>query len=137
MPPWLASDDGYLGPVTRLVGDVNAHVPVISLAPLWENGSRYGNPVAAVPSLHAAYTLLISLFLFRRLEGRLRHLLWLYPAAMAFALVYSGEHYVADILLGWVYTVAVYAAVERGFDALAARRAAGAEEQEEALGVAA
>ena len=122
-PPWLAFADGRLGPVARLVGDVNAHVPVVSLAPLWESGSRYGNAVAAVPSLHAAYTLLISLFLVRRLPGRLRHLLWLYPLAMAFALVYSGEHYAADILLGWLYTVAVYVAVEKAFAAVAARRA--------------
>jgi hypothetical protein len=134
-PPWLASEDGALGPVTRLVGDVNAHVPVVSLAPLWESGSRYGNPVAAVPSLHGAYTLLISLFLFRRLRGRLRHLLWLYPLAMAFALVYSGEHYLCDILLGWLYTVAVYAAVERAAAAIAARRAR-APQDDEALGLA-
>ena len=61
------------------------------------------------------------------LRDRLRHLLWLYPAAMALALVYSGEHYVCEIVLGWIYTVAVYVAVERGFAALAARRAARAE----------
>jgi membrane-associated phospholipid phosphatase len=61
--------------------------------------------VAAVPSLHAAYTLLITLFLWRA-AGRMRPLLALYPLAMAFALVYAAEHYVVDILLGWVYTVA-------------------------------
>jgi membrane-associated phospholipid phosphatase len=30
---------------------------------------------------------------------------------MAFTLVYSGEHYVSDILLGWLYAAAVIAAV--------------------------
>jgi len=30
---------------------------------------------------------------------------------MAFLLVYSGEHYVSDILLGWLYAAAVIAAV--------------------------
>ena len=122
-PPWLAGQTGDLAPVSRIVGDVNPHVPVVALASLWESGSRYGNAVAAVPSLHAAYTLLLSLFLVRRLRGPWRHLLWLYPAAMALALVYAGEHYVCDILLGWLYTVAVYAAVEKGAAALAARRA--------------
>ncbi|NBS00421.1 MAG: phosphatase PAP2 family protein [Actinobacteria bacterium] len=29
------------------------------------------------------------------------------PASMAFALVYFGEHYVTDILLGWLYVGAV------------------------------
>lgn len=122
-PPWLAGEDGRLPWVVRIVGDVNGHVPVVTLASLWETGSRYGNAVAAVPSLHAAYTLLISLFLVRRMRSRWRHLLWLYPVAMAFALVYSGEHYVSDIVLGWIYCVAVYAAVEKGFALLEARRA--------------
>ena len=39
---------------------------------------------------------------------------------MAFALVYSAEHYVFDILLGW----AVTALVTFGFSRLARRRAA-------------
>jgi hypothetical protein len=123
-PPWLAGRNGLLPPVARIIFDVGSREHVVVLAGLWETGTRYANAVAAVPSLHAAYTLLISLFLFRRLHGRTRHLLWLYPLAMAFALVYSGEHYVCDIVLGWVYCVAVVIGVDRGFDALAARRAA-------------
>jgi hypothetical protein len=31
---------------------------------------------------------------------------------MAFALVYTGEHYFVDVLAGWIYCIAVYAAVE-------------------------
>jgi len=124
-PPWLAAQRGHLPPVARVIGDINQHAPVFTLSSLWEKGSQYANDVAAVPSLHAAYTLLISLFLFRLIgRGRLRHLLWLYPAAMALALVYSGEHYVCEIVLGWIYCVAVYAAVEWGIAALAARRRA-------------
>jgi hypothetical protein len=34
---------------------------------------------------------------------------------MAFALVYTGEHYVGDVVLGWAYCAAVYLALERGF----------------------
>jgi len=37
-----------------------------------------------------------------------RWLLPLYPLAMAFSLVYTGEHYVFDILLGWVYAATIY-----------------------------
>jgi len=111
-PPWLAAQKGHLPPVHRLVGDIGGSVPVITLQSLWETGSRYANAVAAVPSLHAAYTLLIALFLVRRLRSRWAHLLWLYPLVMAFALIYTGEHYLADIVLGWIYCVAVYAAVE-------------------------
>ncbi len=134
-PPWLAAEHGYLPHLDRLIGEVNFHVPVVAFGALWEKGSRYGNDVAAVPSLHAAYTLLVALFVIRRLRGRLRHLLWLYPPAMAFALVYSGEHYACDIVLGWIYCLVVYAATERTFAALTARRAARAGRSEDALGV--
>jgi membrane-associated phospholipid phosphatase len=34
-----------------------------------------------------------------------------YPLAMAFAIVYTGEHYVADVLLGWLYAVASFALI--------------------------
>jgi membrane-associated phospholipid phosphatase len=112
-PPWLAAQQDKLAPVDRLVLPVGVHVPVITLAPLWETGTQYANAVAAVPSLHASYTLLIAWFVFARLRTRWRHLLWLYPLAMAFALVYSGEHYVVDVLLGWLYCVGVYVTVER------------------------
>ena len=40
-----------------------------------------------------------------------RPLLVLYPIAMAFALVYTAEHYLADVFLGWIYTVAAVWAV--------------------------
>ena len=73
--------------------------------------------MAAVPSLHAAYTLLITLFLWR-LSRRARPLLALYPLAMAFALVYTAEHYVVDILLGWAYTLVAVWVVSRVSDRL-------------------
>jgi len=124
-PPWLAAQDGHIGvPVQRLVAPIGGHVPLVSFDALWETGTRYANNVAAMPSLHAAYTLLISLFLVRRLRSRWRHLLWLYPPAMAFALVYTGEHYVADIVAGWIYCVAVYAAIEWATARWERRRAA-------------
>jgi membrane-associated phospholipid phosphatase len=34
-----------------------------------------------------------------------------YVLAMAFTLVYSGEHYVSDIVVGWFYAAAVFAVV--------------------------
>jgi PAP2 superfamily len=111
-PPWLASREGELDWTTRLIGPISGHVPFLSFSfeGLYERGSEYANPVAAVPSLHAAYTLLITLFLWRSAPRWARPLLAMYPLAMAFALVYTAEHYVVDILLGWAYTlVAVWA----------------------------
>ena len=57
-----------------------------------------------MPSLHAAYPVLLMLF-FWSSAGKWRWLLPLYPLLMAFSLVYTGEHYVFDILLGWVYAI--------------------------------
>ena len=45
-----------------------------------------------------------------------------YVLAMAFTLVYAGEHYVFDVLLGWIYAVAVYGAVTAIERAWARRR---------------
>jgi membrane-associated phospholipid phosphatase len=128
-PPWLAAQRGYIiGSIGRLIGPIGAHIPVISGATLWEKGTRYANPVAAMPSLHAAFTLLIALFLVMRIRSRWRHLLWLYPLAMTFALVYSGEHYVVDVLAGWLYAVAVYFGIEWAIERYQSRTGASAGE---------
>jgi PAP2 superfamily protein len=124
-PPWLASRSGELEYTTRLIGPISAHIPFLSLSfeGLFERGWEYANPVAAVPSLHAAYTLLITLFLWRSTRWG-RPLLALYPAAMAFALVYTAEHYLVDILLGWAYTLLAIWIVDRIASALERRKLA-------------
>jgi hypothetical protein len=71
---------------------------------LIDEGQAGSNQVAAVPSLHAAISLLITVFFWPRLRKRWRPLLVGYAAVMAFSLVYSAEHYVFDILLGWLLT---------------------------------
>jgi hypothetical protein len=121
-PPWLASEYGQLEPTTRSIGVIWGHVPIAQVDALFEKGSQYANPVAAVPSLHAAYTLLITLFLWRFAPWWGRVLLAAYPWAMAFVLVYTAEHYFVDVLLGWVYTVIAFWAVNRLADWRAARR---------------
>ena len=112
-PPWLASQAGELDPTIRLIGPISGHMPFVSLSfeGLFQRGWEYSNPVAAVPSLHAAYTLLITLSLWP-LARWARPLLALYPLAMAFALVYTAEHYLFDILLGW--SVHAGGCVDRG-----------------------
>jgi len=51
-----------------------------------------------------------------------RTLVGAYPLAMAFALVYSGEHYVVDVLLGWIYAVVAFCGMRRAFARWARRR---------------
>lgn len=74
---------------------------------LIDEGQASVNLVAAIPSLHAALTAMVALFLWRRVGPRWRPLLVGYPLIMAFALVYAAEHYVFDILLGWALAAVV------------------------------
>jgi membrane-associated phospholipid phosphatase len=115
-PPWLAARQGDIGSANRIIGVVWPHVPLAHYGSLFEKGQTYANNVAAMPSLHAAYALLIALYLWRYTPSRWRPLLALYPVAMAFALIYSGEHYVVDCVAGWVYAGAAYFAVNWWFE---------------------
>lgn len=121
-PPWLASQEGALDPTTRSIGVIWGEIPVAHFNTFFEEGSQYSNPVAAVPSLHAAYTLLITLVLWRLAPRWGRVLLAAYPGAMAFALVYTAEHYVVDILLGFLYALIAFWAVTRLAERLSASK---------------
>lgn len=104
-PPWL----GEPGEVTR----VTIHV-LAALSP-GDGGSagtiggpvteepRLGfepNHVAALPSVHVAAAVLVFLAM-RHAPVRLSLLGIAYAMAMTVAVVYLGEHYVLDALLGW------------------------------------
>ncbi|MDX6475913.1 MAG: hypothetical protein QOH95_1424, partial [Gaiellaceae bacterium] len=121
---WLAARHGSVGESNRLVGIVWQHVPVAHYGSLFEKGQNYANNVAAMPSLHAAYALLIALYLWRIVPRWARVPLALYPPAMAFALVYSGEHYVVDCIAGWAYAVAAFVGVNLWFERRAKRELA-------------
>ena len=123
VPPWMAGEQGYVPHVDRVVGFVSQAAPISFFGSLWERGSTYANDVAAVPSLHAAYSMLIALFFWRLVRPRWRPLLLAYPLAMGWALVYTGEHYLSDVLLGWLYAGAALLVVNAGARRLAARRA--------------
>jgi hypothetical protein len=78
-----------------------------SAGALLNHGQHSVNLVAAIPSLHAGLSLGIALFLWTRLGRWWRPVLVAYPLVMAFTLVYSAEHYVIDILLGWALALVV------------------------------
>ncbi|HSC91936.1 MAG TPA: phosphatase PAP2 family protein [Gaiellaceae bacterium] len=120
-PPWLASREGELEWTTRSIGTISGHLPYFDFETLFDHGSQYANPVAAVPSLHAAYTLLFAIVIWRTLP-RVRPIVALYPLAMTFALVYTAEHYLVDVLIGWTYTVVAVVVVDRVADRIAAAR---------------
>jgi hypothetical protein len=106
-PPWLASRRGALPHTTRIVYEVWAHLGLPGVAKVFNGSSQLANPVAALPSLHAAWPLMVALFLWPTAR-RGRYLLVLYVAFMTFVLVYGAEHYVSDVALGWLYTGVVF-----------------------------
>jgi hypothetical protein len=121
-PPWMASDDGLIGgPVYRITGSVWSELGVYPAASIWDKGDSLYNPVAALPSLHAAFPMLLLCFFWR--YGLWARLIGIaYVLSMAWALVYGGEHYVFDVLVGWGYAAAVYFGVRWVRARWAARR---------------
>jgi membrane-associated phospholipid phosphatase len=102
--PWMAARDHFIDPVTRIIPQVWQALGLHSAGSLVETGYKYANDVAAVPSLHAAFSLLVAITLWPRKHKWLRPVVALYPLLMGLSLVFAGEHYVSDILLGWMYT---------------------------------
>jgi membrane-associated phospholipid phosphatase len=126
VPPWMADERGLIPQVRRIPLHVSRDLGVHPVATIFERGSHFANVVAAVPSLHAAYPMLVFLF-FWSSRWPVRILLGTYVLAMGVVVVYSGEHYVVDVLAGWLWaagTMAGVAAAARGFGLLRTRLAA-------------
>jgi membrane-associated phospholipid phosphatase len=115
-PPWLASDHGMIGPVTKTAVSGLAQIHLHAAVYLIREGAANVNQVAAFPSDHAAYSILPLFFFWKRARVWQRVLLVLYPLAMGFMLIVTGEHWLIDVLAGWVMAAGVSAlcsAVER------------------------
>jgi hypothetical protein len=111
-PPWWASVHGYLGEhVERLSARGWAALGLDSTGPLFDQGQALSNPVAAMPSLHAAFSLFLAVFFLPKVPRRWRPLLFAYPLAMMFTVLYCAEHYLVDVLAGWGYVLATFALV--------------------------
>lgn len=99
-PPWLASNQGYIKPVHKVINDTlqKTNSPH-SISYFYQRLNP--NPVAAFPSLHAAYAALgfLALFNFSAVFG-----LAFLPLAISIwvGIVYLGEHYIVDALAGFV-----------------------------------
>jgi membrane-associated phospholipid phosphatase len=108
-PPWyaaeLASERGEDAPAVRRMMVEYGEM-------FWRDGwgSLYsvfgGNPLAAMPSLHFATSVMAALLL-AEVSPVAGALGFTYAATLGFALVYLGEHYVVDLLAGVALTGAV------------------------------
>lgn len=101
-PPWLASESGDIGPVARISHVGWDYLQLDAVGRLTQLGQGGSNPVAAMPSLHAGAALLVALFLWPSVSRGARRALLAYAVTMAAVLVYTGEHYVVDVLAGWL-----------------------------------
>jgi membrane-associated phospholipid phosphatase len=101
-PPWYAARHGRLqdaqaGAVRRMMSEYGEQ--------FW--GDRWtdlydvlgGNPLAAMPSLHFA-TSLMGAHLLREVDPVAGAVGWSYALMLGLALMYLGEHYAADLLAG-------------------------------------
>ena len=129
------SQDGANGWIERIVGRGWGKLNLHSASALIDQGQASVNLVAAIPSLHAGLSAAIAVFLWNRVQRRWRPLLVAYPLTMAFTLVYTAEHYVIDILLGWVLAAVVLVGLDRWDAMRAARRNRRAAMQAEPLPV--
>lgn len=76
--------------------------------------------VGAIPSEHAAYPMLFFLFL-RRQFGRVAYIALGYIALLVFSIMYLGQHYFIDAVVGFAYAIAGYVLVMHVVPALASR----------------
>ena len=113
-PPWLAAKGGAIEPVERLSSAGWAVLGLPKAGALLESSQTQVNQVAAVPSLHTAFAVLVCLALLpAATRSWQRVLLGAYPVLMALVLVWAGEHYVVDTLLGAGYAVGAVAVMAR------------------------
>ncbi|HKH52770.1 MAG TPA: phosphatase PAP2 family protein [Mycobacterium sp.] len=116
-----STPDGANGWVERIVGRGWGKLNLHSATALIDQGQSSVNLVAAIPSLHAALTAAIAAFLWTRVARKWRPLLVAYVLVMAFTLVYTAEHFVVDILLGWALAAIVVVLIGR-YEAVRRRR---------------
>ncbi len=108
-PPWYAAatsirSDGRGRGVRRMMVEYGEHFWKDGWGPLYS--VLGGNPLAAMPSLHFATSLMAALLL-AETGAVVGGLGFAYTATLGFALVYLGEHYVVDLLAGAALTAAV------------------------------
>lgn len=63
-PPWMAAKNGYIDKIDRITGRGWSELNLDTVSKTFDRGVAVLNPVAAMPSLHAATALLVVLWFF-------------------------------------------------------------------------
>jgi membrane-associated phospholipid phosphatase len=104
-PPWWAGKTGRLPGVRRVTVDASVALPFVPEQN--EVDDDQGNPWASTPSQHAASAAMLAIVA-SEVDTRVGLAAWGYAAALGIALVYLGEHYLADVISGFALAVAIH-----------------------------
>jgi hypothetical protein len=124
-PPWAAGIRNFTH--VRLLPLLHYSQPPAPPSGIASGGTHWsfaslipGNNYAAIPSLHGGYAFLVFLFVATLAWKRTGWRRWvvvglaaLYPLAQTFAVVYTGNHYVVDILIGFAFAAGSLVFVRR------------------------
>jgi membrane-associated phospholipid phosphatase len=102
-PPWMVSQKYHIiGPIIRNTSRGFSAMGFKAFTHGWKNSLDWGNAVAAMPSLHASFALIVPAFFLPWLKPVwLKAIVLTFPLIMLTSLVYLGEHWVIDGLVGW------------------------------------
>jgi membrane-associated phospholipid phosphatase len=107
-PPWYIKEYGFIlntdvpGNTAELSRfDQLLHLPVFATI-----YSRNSNVFAAFPSLHCAYPVIVLFYAIKNKLGKINWAFGLFMAGIWFAAIYSGHHYVTDVIMGVICAVA-------------------------------
>lgn len=133
-PPWMAAREGYLPHLARPMVDIAKSVNQNLFGSVYTSIGA-SNDVAAMPSLHASYPMLLCA-MFWGVSRKVALIGLAYSLLMITSLVYLGEHYVTDTLVAALCVVAargIARAIDARLPALPARRPIRAVTPEEAV----
>ena len=129
-PPHYVLRFGFIQPSGRIFGleggliNIDRMIEMKFFTTIWNNMNP--NAFAAIPSLHGAYPLVISLFAW--IKFRKYPLFFIiFPLLVWWATVYLNHHYIIDLIIGSVYAGVAYAVnhyivMPRFFDPLLFRK---------------
>ncbi len=107
MPPWMASNNGYIPPIKEVTAIVMSHFPVFAIHLPSIYSFFAANPVAAMPSLHAAFPMIVAMFTIKKFKF-LGLAFIPYIVGVWFSVMYLGEHYLLDVIVGAIYAMVAF-----------------------------
>jgi len=103
-PPWMVAKQPYnlFHELHRDAGRGFRHLGFYGFSNDYNVALGNGNAVAAMPSLHASFALITPAFFLPWIRPKwLKGIALLFPLIMLTSLVYLGEHWVIDGIVGW------------------------------------